>query len=191
MPITIFAIHGNHEQRLCAIAGYQEKTWRGGTVYLKPQYPNLLFAKGGEVFEFDGKHAIVIGGVYSIDKDIRLMYGWGWWEDEQPSKEIKRYVEQQLLKINWKVDVVLSHTTPLKYEPVEVFISGVDQSRIDKSTEIWLDRIEDKLTYGKWYCGHYHTEKKLTSWKLCLKILMSSVDGREIRTSLNALSVGV
>ena len=36
----------------------------------------------------------------------------------------------------------------------------MDQSKVDKSTEIWLDSIEDKLTYRKWYCGHYHTEKK-------------------------------
>ena len=43
----------------------------------------------------------------------------------------------------------------------EVFIRGVDQSKVDKSTEIWLDSIEDRLTYRKWYCGHYHTEKKI------------------------------
>ena len=24
-----------------------------------------------------------------------------------------------------------------------------------------LDGIEDRLEYGKWYCGHYHTEKKI------------------------------
>ena len=59
------------------------------------------------------------------------------------------------------MDVVLSHTTPLKYEPVEVFLSGVDQSQVDKSTEEWLDGIEDRLEYKKWYCGHYHTEKKI------------------------------
>ena len=58
----------------------------------------------------------------------------------------------------WTVDVVLSHTVSPKYEPVEVFMAGVDQSRVDKSTEEWLDRIEDRLDYGKWYCGHYHTE---------------------------------
>lgn len=85
----------------------------------------------------------------------------GWWEDEQPSEEIKRYVEQQLETFGWKVDAVLSHTTPLKYEPVEVFMSGVNQSRVDKSTEVWLDGIEDRLEYKKWYCGHYHTEKKI------------------------------
>lgn len=60
-----------------------------------------------------------------------------------------------------KVDVVLSHTTPLKYEPVEVFLKGIDQSKVDKSTEEWLNGIEDRLDYGKWYCGHYHTEKKI------------------------------
>lgn len=98
---------------------------------------------------------------YSVDKMVRLMYGYGWWTDEQPSEEIKRDVERRLDELGWKVDVVLSHTTPLKYEPVEVFLSGIDQSRVDKSTEEWLNGIEDRLDYGKWYCGHYHTEKKI------------------------------
>lgn len=57
--------------------------------------------------------------------------------------------------------VVLSHTTPLKYEPVEVFLKGIDLSKVDKSTEDWLDGIEARLEYEKWYCGHYHTEKKI------------------------------
>ena len=48
------------------------------------------------------------------------------------------------------MDVVLSHTTPLKYELVEVFMAGVDQNKVDKSTEEWLDGIEDRQDYGKW-----------------------------------------
>ena len=109
-----------------------------------------MFAKDGEIFDLNGKQTVVMGGAYSIDKEIRLAYGWGWWEDEQPSEEIKRYVEQQLEKFGWKVDVVLSHTTPLKYEPVEVLMSGVDQSRVDKSPEEWLTHIEEKLSYKNW-----------------------------------------
>ena len=57
--------------------------------------------------------------------------------------------------------VVLSHTVPLKYEPTEVFLEGLDQSKVDRTTEEWLDKIEDRLNYQKWYCGHYHTEKKV------------------------------
>lgn len=171
LPLTIFAIHGNHERRPWTIDSYQEKRWRGGMVYCEKEYPSLLFAKDGEVFDLDGKKTIVMGGAYSIDKMVRLIYGYGWWPDEQPSDEIKQYVESQLDRLNWKVDVVLSHTTPLKYEPVEVFLAGIDQSRVDKSTEEWLDRIEDRLEYGRWYCGHYHTEKKIDR----LEILFENV----------------
>ncbi len=45
-------------------------------------------------------------------------------------------------------------------------MSGVNQSRVDKSTEQWLDEIEDKLNYKKWYCGHYHVEKKIDKMEI-------------------------
>jgi len=64
------------------------------------------------------------------------------------------------------VDYVLSHTTPLKYEPREVFLPGINQSLVDKSTEKWLDDIEDRLDYDMWYCGHYHTEKHIDRIRL-------------------------
>lgn len=161
LPVTLFCIHGNHEQRPQAIESYQEKLWHGGVVYYEEEYPDLLFAKDGEVFDLDGKQTIVMGGAYSIDKMIRLIYGYGWWPDEQPSEEIKQDVERKLNELSWNVDVVLSHTVPLKYEPTEVFLEGLDQSKVDRTTEEWLDKIEDRLNYQKWYCGHYHTEKKV------------------------------
>ena len=37
----------------------------------------------------------------------------------------------------------------------------INQSTVDKSTEQWLDSIEEQLYYDKWYCGHYHTAKKI------------------------------
>ena len=166
LPITLLCIHGNHEQRPFTIPTYTEQEWHGGIVYVENEYPSILFAKDGEVYDLDGQKAIAIGGAYSIDKMFRIMYGYGWWADEQPSDEIKRYVEKQLEKRNWKIDVVLSHTVPLKYEPTEVFLPGVDQSRVDKSTEAWLGRIEEKLEYRRWYCGHYHTEKEVDRVRL-------------------------
>lgn len=66
-----------------------------------------------------------------------------------------------LAQRGWRIDAVLSHTEPLKYEPVEVFLSCVDQSTVNKSTEQWLDSMEDRLTYKRWYAGHYHTEKTI------------------------------
>ncbi len=161
MPFTIFSIHGNHEMRPGTIPSYHIVEWNGGKVYVEDEYPNLLFAIDGEVYNLDGHQTIVIGGAYSVDKHYRLARGWNWWPDEQPSPETQARVEQVLAERDWQVDVVLSHTVPLKYEPVEVFIPGIDQSRVDKSTETWLDGIEDQLRYRHWYAGHYHTEKEI------------------------------
>lgn len=124
-------------------------------------YPNILFAIDGEVYDFNGNSCIVIGGAYSVDKYYRLARGWSWFPDEQPSEEIKAKVERVLAERNWKIDIVLSHTGPLKYEPTEVFLPMIDQSTVDKSTEVWLEQIEAKLDYERWYFAHYHTEKEV------------------------------
>lgn len=158
LPVTLFCIHGNHEQRPAALPGYLETDWRGGVVYREKEYPNLLFARDGEVFDLDGRQCLVIGGAYSVDKPYRTE-NVSWWPDEQPSEDIRRSVEERLKALGNRVDIVLSHTCPLKYEPVEVFLPGIDQSAVDKSTERWLDVLENRLSYDRWYCAHYHTEK--------------------------------
>lgn len=160
-PFTTFCIHGNHEMRPADIPTYKTKEYCGGTVWYEEKYPNILFAKDGEFYDFDGFSCVVIGGAYSVDKFYRISHGWNWFENEQPSEEIKKYVEQQLESRGYKADVVLSHTCPVFYEPIEVFIKGLDQSCVDKSTEMWLGGIEYKLDYKRWYCGHYHTAKKI------------------------------
>ena len=153
-PITLFCIHGNHEERPFMIDSYEETEWHGGTVYYEEAYPNLLFAKDGEIYDFDGKKAVVIGGAYSVDKFTRDI----WFDTEQPTEEIKAYVEGQLERAGFQVDYVFSHTAPKQYEPTWAFTPGRDQSLVDKSTEEWLDSIERRLNYECWYCGHYHVD---------------------------------
>lgn len=156
---TIFCIHGNHEMRPWNIPTYKTKEWNGGTVWSEENYPNILFAKDGEIFDIEDIKHLVIGGAYSVDKFYRLGRGYGWWEDEQPSEEIKQYVEQQIKEKEF--DVILSHTCPFKYEPIETFLPGIDQSTVDTSTEEWLDKIEESVDYKAWYCGHWHINKRI------------------------------
>lgn len=97
IPATVFCIHGNHEARPQSLPHlYHEQTWRGGTVFVEDRIPNLLFAKDGECFDFDGLSTFVIGGTYSVDKHYRLQKGWSWFADEQPDEETKRRVEANL-----------------------------------------------------------------------------------------------
>ena len=161
MGVNIFCIHGNHEMRPETISTYKESIWNGGVVYSEEQYPYIKFAKDGEIYDLDGCSTLVIGGAYSVDKPYRLKHGLSWFPNEQPSEETKARVEAKLESIDWKIDQVLSHTCPLKYEPIEAFLPGLNQDLIDKSTETWLDSIEEKLEYKKWFCGHWHIDKKI------------------------------
>ena len=168
-PITLFCIHGNHEQRPYEIPTYEEEEWHGGVVYVEREYPSIKFAKDGEIYDFNGKKCLVAGGAFSVDWMHRRIHFLPWFDNEQPTEDIKRYVEQQADKVNWKVDYVFSHTAPLKYEPVEAFLPGIDQSRVDKSTEEWLDTLEDRLSYERWFFGHYHIEKEIDKMKIMFR----------------------
>ena len=156
---TFLCIHGNHEMRPEKIVGYKPKIWNGGRVLVSDDYPNILFAEDGEVYDLEGHKALAIGGAYSVDKFYRLERGFGWWADEQPSELTKRKVEDVIAKGG--IDIILSHTCPYKYRPTEMFISGLDQSTVDESTELWLDKIEEAVDYKEWYCGHWHTDKHI------------------------------
>jgi 3-oxoacid CoA-transferase subunit A len=218
--IIFFYIHGNHEMRPETIPSYKIKTWNEGEVYFEEEYPNLLFAMDGEVYNIDGKKTIVIGGAYSVDKYSRAYYAaliapfffkdeeitvlsqvvkmgcsknidkklqkkadriinktpsllMSWWKDEQPSTKTKEHCEEVLSEHNWNIDVVLTHTAPVKFEPTEEFIEGLNQDFVDKTTEKWLDSIEEKLQYKLWYAGHYHTNKTVSnSFKFLYKQVM-------------------
>lgn len=79
---------------------------------------------------------------------------------------IKDRVESVLASRSWQVDIVLSHTTPLSLEPREAFLPFIDQSTVDTSTEEWLDGIERRLAYERWYAGHFHTVKETGKLRL-------------------------
>ena len=35
------------------------------------------------------------------------------------------------------------------------------RSTVDASTERWLDQIEESVDYVAWFCGHWHTDKRI------------------------------
>ncbi|MCM1048531.1 MAG: metallophosphoesterase [Clostridiales bacterium] len=160
LPISFFVVHGNHEARASELDFYQEKSWHGGIVYYEEKFPNILFAKDGEIYDFNGKKGIVIGGAYSVDKNFRIDAGLPWYENEQPSAEIKAYVETKLKDCGWMVDFVFSHTCPSSLEPQDMYLEYIDQSKVDKTTEEWLERIHSRLQYKMWYFGHFHENRQ-------------------------------
>ncbi len=167
--IKIFCIRGNHEERPENINTYKEVNMFGGKVFVEKEYPYLLFAKDGEEYSIGGKQVLIIGGAYSIDKNHRIIYGYKWFKDEQLSKEEMDNIYNKVKGKHY--DIVLTHTCPHKYEPTEVFLDVVNQSKVDKSMEYFLDKIEKNIKYDKWYCGHYHTEKKVNKLEFLFESL--------------------
>ena len=157
--IIYFCVRGNHEERPENIRSYKEVDMFGGKVFVEDEFPNLIFAKDGEVYNIDGKSVLVIGGAYSVDRYYRIRNGLPWFKDEMLSPDEMESIYEKVKGKHF--DIVLSHTCPHKYEPTEVFLKWLDQSKVDKTMEYFLDKVEESIDYDKWYCGHFHTEKEV------------------------------
>lgn len=168
IPVTLLCIHGNKENRPEHLPACRRKTFCGGPVYFEEKFPNILFARDCGIYVLGGREAIVLGGAHSVDRLFRREEGLPWWPDEVPGEETRKCFEEVMQKRNNKIDYIFTHTAPLGYEPTEMFIankSGKKKKKtyrldIDKSLEKWLDTMEQKITYEKWFCGHYHTDKQ-------------------------------
>ena len=181
LPFTYFIIRGNHEERpsVCMANNpdnwYTEDFW-GGTVYVENKYPQIKYADdepclyslpyiagyydgfnedGAKTPYFRFRKVLTLPGAYSVDKQHRLMNGWSWFEGEQMTPAEMNKAREIIAK-HKNIDLVLSHTCPIIYEPTDLFLSFIDQSMVDKSMERFLGEIEYNIDYKLWLWGHYH-----------------------------------
>lgn len=178
LNITLFCLHGNKENRPQNVGTYGIRSFCGGKVYYEPRYPNIYFAIDGEVYNFEGKKYMVVGGAHSVDKMRCLEEDKPFWEDEMPDDSIKAKVEEKLTLENNKIYGMMTHTCPIDCLPTEMFMSTRQNAvikrkprkakskklfkpDIDRTTEEWLGKLEKQLDYAVWYCGHYHIDKQI------------------------------
>ena len=55
-------------------------------------------------------------------------------------------------------DFILTHTCPLSFVLNNAIVDCL-YSDSDTSTEEWMDWVREQITYGRWYCGHWHRDK--------------------------------
>jgi len=166
--VNIFIIRGNHEERPSICMNKNPNAWHieefwGNQVYVENNYPYIKYA-----LDIPAKYEIpiaqekiiktlILPGAYSVDKYVRLANNWSWFPQEQCNKEEMAAGAAFAQSHSW--DLVLSHTCPVIYEPTDLFLSVVDQSTVDKTTERWLGEIEYGLDYKLWCWGHYHSNR--------------------------------
>lgn len=162
MSFTFYLVRGNHEARPQDVAGmeliYDEDV--KGKVYYESAYPNIRYFLDGEFYNIGGKSTLVIGGAYSIDKDWRLAQGWSWFENEQLDEDERTHIYnsvKEYLSSGGHLDLVLTHTAPINFEPTQMFLDFIDQDRVDKTMENWLQTIYDMVPKDCFFLfGHYH-----------------------------------
>lgn len=161
----LYCLRGNHEERPENL-GY-EKVFDedvNGYIYQDPSFENIHYLVDGEEYEICGRTCLALGGAYSVDKRYRLQRAAlsgesfsGWFKDEQLTAQEMDEIGHRVAGKHY--DFVLSHTCPYSWQPVDMFLSMVDQSSVDNTMELWMDRLKDAITWGVWLYGHYHADR--------------------------------
>ena len=162
---TIYCVRGNHEERPENLN--YEKSWDDdvqGEVYVDPVCDLIRYFIDGEVYVINGHRTLVIGGAYSVDKHYRLQRAAaagqsfsGWFKDEQLSDWEVQAIAYN--RFGEEYDFVFTHTCPLSWEPTDLFLGCIDQSTVDKSTEMFLDEVRQEVSWKIWCFGHYHADR--------------------------------
>ena len=164
-PFTYFVIRGNHEQRPSIIAKENPDAWHQeyyfeNKVLVEDAYPYIKYALDEPtMYNIAGTRTLVLPGAYSIDKFYRLQNGWSWFEHEQMTEAEMERGRELIKECENSFDLVLSHTCPIIFEPTDLFLSNVDQSTVDKTTERFLGEVEYNIDYSLWLWGHYHADR--------------------------------
>lgn len=185
MPFTILWIQGNHENYEM-IARYPLEDWNGGKVRHIVR-DKIILLERGQVFNIGGRTFFTFGGAKShdvqggiLDKNsptynsdrkwaIRhnLPYrvkGISWWEQELPSEAEMQEGRENLAKVGYCVDYVITHCMSSRMqEKLRQYQNALGEQKVYESDILtdYFDELEDKLEFRHWFNGHYHLNQEL------------------------------
>ncbi len=160
-PFTILFIDGNHEN-FDLLNQFPVIEKFGGKVHQLKN--NIFHLMRGEIFEIQGKTFFTFGGATSTDKDWRTAHV-SWWQEENFSPTEFENAINNLEKVDFAVDYVITHTAPARF--VDSVPEAVERIK-DCKTSMLLSDLEPMLKYKKWFFGHFHIdyyrEDSIAAW---------------------------
>lgn len=153
---------------------YPNEGWdftNDGMYLYQKKYPNIWYViDGGGIYNIGGYNILFIPGAYSVDKWYRLRNRYPWNPSEQLNVQERNDLE--LITIEWidlgfNIDFVVAHTFPAKMEKYyrDLFMSELNQSTVDKTTEFWLNKMSDIYEnapgFKHYFGGHFHDDRRL------------------------------
>ena len=183
---TLLFCDGNHENHDRLSKAYPEVDFHGGRAHKIRE--NIYHLMRGYVFILNGLSFFVFGGAKSHDisdgilrpnefktekgfkRAFKRLYNAGadirvenisWWKEELPSEEEMERGFRNLSMYNWTVDYAISHCMPSGISAATGF---TDSSILTQ----YLETINEKLIFCKWFFGHYHENRTILDRYLIL-----------------------
>ena len=150
--------------------------WHGGKVHKIRD--SVIHLMRGEIFDIDNKKFFTFGGakshdiqdgILNLDEEEKIytfrkrgaffrIRDYSWWDLELPTEEEMQNGINNLEKVNYKIDYIVTHCCPTS---VQAILSG-ELYKKDYLTD-YLQKISEKCEFNKWYFGHYHDNRKINS----------------------------
>ena len=175
---TLFCA-GNHENYDRLESAYEEVDFHGGKAH---KIRNSIYhLERGYVFDIDGATIFVFGGAESHDisdgivrpsefdseralkQKLKRMNQQSmsyrvdhisWWERELPSEAEMQRGLRELEKHGNKVDFIITHCAPRQVASTAGYYD-------DNALVQYLDGVEDKVDFKRWFFGHYHENRQI------------------------------
>ncbi len=152
-PWTTLFIDGNHEN-FDRLEELTLQDWKGGKV--RQVRESVLHLTRGQIFNLSGRTFFTFGGASSVDIE-RRKEGVSYWKRELPSEREYEEGVAALDRIGWSVDVVLTHTCPAGV--LSLFPDSLHKVKKEiDPVNLYLQGVQDKLRYQKWFFGHFHKD---------------------------------
>lgn len=151
---TIAFVDGTHEN-FDLLNNYPVVNWNGGKAHKISG--NIYHLMRGEVFNIGEETIFTFGGGESLNKEERIEAG-KWWREELPSNDEIRYAKNNLDKINYTVDYIITHQPPLS-----VRSSIVGEAYNMNSFDLFLATMSEQVNYKRWFFGSLHIDRNITS----------------------------
>lgn len=144
---TTFCTLGNHEA-YSLIESYPIVDFCGGKA--RKITDSLYYEIRGEIYNFNGKTFLSLGGADSYDKAWRKP-DISWWKQETIIPQDIDKTLENLDKYNGKVDYILTHTGGSEVAINCGYLPTISDKR--------LDLILGLAQFKQHFCGHYHCDK--------------------------------
>lgn len=149
--------------------------WHSGKV--RRVRPSVLLLEREQIFDLDGKQFFAMGGASSHDikdgilepddplfeKKFWMLSTRGaafrvnhqsWWQEELPSEAEYQEAMDNLDRVDWTVDYIITHCAPTSIQ--NALLRGL--SKPDALTD-FLEEIRQRGHFKYHFFGHYHTDQ--------------------------------